>query len=180
MLTIYSKLETLNKISNLINPFTSKWKNNEETNCYAYALGMDLSREDIYPFERFNPGTFSDHYLDNPFTKGELLSFIESDLDYLGIDFKEVDPDYRLKLNEWKMAVMISSEFSFDEQRDFHFLRQTKPGIWSHKKGFDTIPTVLDSRGKPIMNPVTSIIETDGLFTSTKYDYLKTLCLRKK
>lgn len=180
ILKVYNKIDTLSKISFLINPFEKKWRNKNETNCYAYAIGIDLSIKEIYPFERLNPGVFSDHYLDNPFTKGELLSFLESDLDCLNINFREVSPDYKLKHDEWKIAIMISSEFSFDEQMDYHFLRQTGTDIWSHKKGFNCMPTILDSRGKPITSPVTSVVETDGLFSSTKYNYLKTLCLRKK
>lgn len=180
MIRIYDKFETLNKISSLINPFSKKWINDDETNCYAYAIGLDSTREDVYPYTGLNPGTFSDNCLSNPFTLEDLLSNLENDLHYLGIDYKDVSSDYNLKPGEWKIAVMITSDFSYDSEMDYHFLRQTKNGIWYHKMGLFHSPTMLDSRGNPIKNPETSIIETNGLFTSTKYDYKKTLCLRKK
>lgn len=179
MLVVYDKGITLERINEIINPFASTWHNNDSTNCYAYALGIDLSKEEIYPLSNLNPGTFSGHFLGNPFSTKDLLTYIDEDLYCLGLKSKEVDYDYKLEKGEWKIAVMKTSDFN-NGICDYHFLRQVSPNKWMHKKGFYTPPTNLDSRGKIIINPVDSAIETDGLFSSTKYDYINTLCLTKK
>ena len=182
MITLYTKRSIIPDVKKLINPFKEDWVNIEETNCYAYALGLDAGNIDLHSLFNYNPGTFIEEELYLPFSIKELLSNLEGDFETLGIEYIEVNPDFIINKDglkkEWKISVMATREYSL-KYYDFHFLRQTINGIWTHKKGFREEPTNLDSEHKKIINPIDSIIETGGLFLNTRYEYIKTYCLRR-
>lgn len=182
MITLYTKRSTIPDVKKLINPFKKDWVNIEETNCYAYALGLDVDHNDLCSLFNYNPGTFIEEELYQPFSADELLFNLEGDFEALGLKYIEVNPDFIINKDslkrEWKIAVMATREYNL-KYYDFHFLRQTINGIWTHKKGFRYGPIDFDSRNKKIISPIDSIIETDGLFLNTKYEYIKTYCLKK-
>lgn len=175
MLVLYDR--GISKIRDSINPFKSEWENVGSTNCYTYALGLDITRD--FLTVNSNPGSMSNCELGFPFDYTELVGCLEADFKTLGLSYIEVNSDYILKKDEWKIVLMATATECI-KYTDYHFLRQTETGIWTHKQGFRYKPTDLDSRHNVIVSPEKAIIETDGLFLSSRYDYLKTYCLRKK
>lgn len=175
MLTIYkkSKINDIKKLSKLVGPFKEDWVNTKNTNCYAYALGLDVSIYDL-DIEEFSPGfTFGE--IPKCYSKESLLEYIVKDLDNLKIDFRFVNDYYKLGGNEWKVAIFGGQEYSCDSFDDFHFLRQTIDGIWTHKTGYYDEPTNMDSKKKVIESPILCNLDSDNV----NYKYIKTLCLRR-
>ena len=175
MLTIFkkSKIHNIKKISKLVDPFKEDWVNIKNTNCYAYALGLDASIYDL-DIDEFSPG-FTIGEIPNDYSEESLLEYIVKDLDNLKIDFRFVNDYYKLGTREWKMAIYGGQEYTIDSFDDFHFLRQTENGIWMHKQGYYDSPTNMDSKKKVIESPSICNIDSDNV----KYKYIKTLCLRR-
>ncbi len=121
------------------------WKNIIGTNCYAYALGIDIPEEDIckYAFdlggisrmvntgEDIDPnsvGRYRDTYhIDLP-----------NDFHVLGLDYKESN-HINLSLNEQEEDPNKYFDILFflnDDIDDFHFARFDKDRKLYHKRGF--------------------------------------------
>ena len=146
---------TSEEIRNNINLKKDNWINEVETNCYAYALGLDVREKDISKFA-YIPGTMSSskYYLPKllNFTYDMLMVNIFSDLDFLGIDYKEIKPKERIKKDEWKIAMFVTNYLG--HIYDYHFLRY-KNGVWYHKNGYGGLVSKSDSNGSIIINPKT-------------------------
>lgn len=143
------------------------WINTRTTNCYAYALGLDIGEEKITK-HAYTLGVLWGISNNLNIRKLNILSYEERlllDLITLKLDYKEIDPNYICKENEWKIAYMES-------KYDYHFLRQKKDGIWYHKLGYWTNPINIDSKNEIITNPENIILKD--------YKYIKTYCLKKK
>lgn len=86
-----------------------EWINRYATNCYAYALGLDIPQYKIKKYA-YTPGIISnsDIYLPSydEFIYEDLIKNIYLDLKTLGIDFKEIDPTDKIEKNEWKIAIL--------------------------------------------------------------------------
>lgn len=127
----------LNEIKGKIQMYPENWQNLKETNCYAYALGLDISENKICNFA-YQPGMISET-LNLPnmdhFSYQNLVKGVESDLEYLGLSYREIDPKDDIQLDEWKIALMIENcnDDSEDELDNFHFLRTNKNNNWVHK-----------------------------------------------
>ena len=166
----------------LINPFRDEWKNNNSTNCYAYALGLDVATNHMeFSTDRiiYNPGYFGGKMLNSPFTKEELLISILMDTDRLDLYSYSVNPSYKLMDGEWKIALFGAITDEKNMFKDFHFLRQTKNGIWTHKLGFASAPIDIDSNNEKIISPTDCKLEYKDDNQIYKYKYIKTLCLKK-
>lgn len=164
---------SLNEIRGKIQINPEYWINLYTTNCYAYALGLDLVESDIC-ISAYQPGTISG--VDSLgtkeyFTYNELIAGIESDLNILMLNYKEVDFNYVVSENEWKIALFIQN-CSCDKLNDFHFLRTVNGGVWTHKDGFVGYPTKKDYLGHIIENPVDSFM--------CSYEYKKCYVLNKR
>ena len=140
-------------LRNAINVEKNNWINKYTTNCYAYALGLDIPEDDIIR-GAYAPGTISGAEIDigraYTFTYKTFVNNLYSDLDFLGIDFKKIKPNQPIDENEWKIAVFTSSKFGALD--DYHFLRY-KDNVWHHKNGWYDKPTILDDWGQEIENP---------------------------
>ena len=172
---------SISDIRRMLNPFKEGWEYIYDTNCYTYALGLDWALTALKMRAFNNPGGFIKKDLYLPFTLDDLIANLEGDLKALEIEYKEVYPDHILTDDEWMISLMAIRARSRDFSQiysDFHFLRKTN-GIWSHKKGDRREPTTLDSYHREINNPLESIIETDGFYSSERYEYIKTYSLRK-
>lgn len=163
---------SLNEIRGKIQINPEYWINLFETNCYAYALGLDLVQSDICK-GAYQPGTISGKYTlwdKENFTYNELIAGIESDLSALMINYQEVDFNYDTNDDEWKIAV-YTKQSGYEQFSDFHFLRTTRGGIWMHKDGFMGSPTKKDYLGNIIKNPVDCFM--------CSYEYKKCYVLKK-
>ena len=155
------------------------WQNIRVTNCYAFALGLDVpgKRNDYH----YQLGDFYCHITGNSckdvhsYNKKLLM-----DLDALELEPEEVDPNEPTTINitydengntiinySWLIA------YFYSEQRgDYHFLRKTPSGIWWHKQGFDSSPDYHSTTGITVLRDPTerSII--------WNYKYMKTYRLK--
>lgn len=154
-------------ISLEVNPFRAEWKNIIKTNCYAYALGLDYNYEDL-GINGYEPGFTYDLKLPSNFDGSDLINNVVKDLDNLGIDFRHVNDFYKLKDDEWRIAIYGGYRYSCDMFDDYHFMKQTKDGIWIHKSGYYGKPICLQT------SPKKCYIDEDIL-----YHHITTLCLKK-
>lgn len=118
-------------------------------NCYCYAIGFTTPRiigEKYYESSnhtlRHDVGFISGIPYSN--NRKCLIDSLESDLEKLGIDFYDCNPDSKNIHGGYKIALYRSFI-------DFHFLRENGDGSWSHKLGygnkierFDTLPLIVN------------------------------------
>ena len=157
------------------------WKSVRQTNCYAYALGLDVN-ESCIASRAYQPGTIGMllfHYslfdIENMTIERRMLL----DLEALNIRYKEVgieelynerfyfSKDWLISsiTYSWPIALFTSNENQFD----FHFLRKCDDGQWSHKLGWYNPPGITDLENKIITDPTTCNLG--------KYEYKKTYLL---
>ncbi len=164
----------INEIRKNIDVKKKIWNNIDGTNCYAYALGIDVSeyklKEDI-----FSPGVISNSKVN--LTRHEYFSYdllmdnLFSDFKALGIEYRLVEPLDEILEDEWKIALFVS-EIGNNLLDDFHFMRQFSDGIWHHKNGYYGLVSEYDNKGKIITNPM------DCSLRQRSYD--KCFCLKLK
>ena len=131
-----------------------EWINRYATNCYAYALGLDIPQSKINRYA-YTPGIISKSNIYLPscdeFIYEDLINNIYLDLKALGIDFREIEPNEEIEENEWKIAIFIAR--SYGKIFDYHFLREHNDGTWYHKNGFNGDISNCDCNGDVITNP---------------------------
>jgi hypothetical protein len=124
------------------------WYNIFTTNCYAYALGLDVDESSIAECA-YQPGVMGSVIFNYPLINLKNMSTEEKiflDMEALKIRIKEANPsdngDYRIfhkKDNETVSSISFSWIISLYENEndlnDFHFARKTDTGIWYHKEG---------------------------------------------
>jgi hypothetical protein len=127
------------------------WNNLNTTNCYLYALKLDMPYYDLNE-RAFIPGGISKKYVprckEHNYQDEEFLNNIYRDLNFLGINYQNIDPNEEAS---WKIALFL--ERYKDQLLDFHFLR-FQDGIWYHKKGFRGLISKVDYSGNIITNPL--------------------------
>lgn len=159
-------------LRNAINLKKRVWVNRYTTNCYAYALGLDIPEAEIIQ-GAYSPGTLSGALVDigkaTTFSYKDFVTNLYSDLEFLGIDFRKIDPNQQIDESEWKIAVFTSSFLGALD--DYHFLRY-KDNFWHHKNGWYDNPTYFDDRHEQIYNPKKCFLECR--------DYKFSLSLRLK
>lgn len=166
-----------NEIRSQIQIKPKEWINLETTNCYAYALGLDINENDICEYA-YQPGSISSKVANliihfNYFLYSVLIKNIEKDFETLGISYKEIEPDDEIQDDEWKIALFVEfydKYFMDDLISDFHFLRANSNGVWTHKHGYCNSPKKKDDSNKII----TDLKECD----LTLYEYRKCYALR--
>ena len=138
------------EIRKSIEPYKIGWRNISTTNCYAYALGLDISRYEIAEKNfAYNPGIFSKSgfcLVSTLFRYSELMESLYADFESLGLCFETCNPNDIAAYNEWKIAIFTHKLYGYI-LNDFHFLRQGTDGIWRHKPGYTCKPTKYDSKG---------------------------------
>ena len=146
-------LMTPDQIRNSITLYDKEWVNNVNTNCYAFALGLDIDEWDITP-NAYQPGMMFAKTFDQPYEEVKELSFEERllmDLELLKIDCKEANPFEKPRCTSTRVSWLISM---FESETDVHFLRKNANGIWWHKQGYIfSSPTNLDQYRKLILDP---------------------------
>lgn len=145
------------KIKNKININKKHWIHFRKTNCYAYALGLDI-REKRIMANAFQPGTISqyDSSINSQkiFTYDQLINSIYSDMEYLNIDIQPIAWNEKVDVDAWKIALFVSYYSRYSENLDdFHFLRQFNDKLWYHKMGYNSLPINKDDNNFKIVNP---------------------------
>lgn len=166
---------TLSEIRGEIQVYPESWINMRTTNCYAFALGLDI-RESSICSGAYQPGVISGKkeldLSNRQFLYSDLIKCIEEDLNNLGILYREIDTMDKVELNEWKMALFVETNSECDENylSGFHFLRTNQKGNWVHKADYYTSPSKKDDFGQIIKDPK----ECDFYF----YEYKKCYALK--
>ncbi len=132
-----------------------------ETNCYAFALGLDIPEKNIIPYA-YQPGTISNAdfklYENANFKLDDIIRNVYSDLDYLHISYRKIDFKDDLLDDEWKIALFTSFAYR-DSFSEFHFLRQLQGNsLWYGKEGYNDIITNENYLGKKMVD----IIDAKG------------------
>lgn len=147
---------TLQELRNSIDIQKNTWDSKYSTNCYAYALGLDIPQYQVKCCA-YAPGVIANSKINLPskrvFSYNDLITNLYLDFDALGIKFREINPLDKISYNEWKIALFITW---YDEPElvvDYHFLRQHNDGIWYHKNGFEGEVSEYDNHRKIIINP---------------------------
>lgn len=150
----------INKIRRKIQIYPGSWVNMHSTNCYAYAMGLDIPQYKICEYA-YQPGTMSETAniaIDDYFTREELIDGMYGDFKLLDISCRQVTYDEPIEDDEWKIALLFSGVD--DTFMDFHFLKQGRYGVWTHKNGFDGEVSRRDYSGRIITNPEIAYLPT--------------------
>ena len=165
-------------IKDNINIYNKHWKHIFTTNCYAYALGLDMKEKDIRT-NAYQPGVMSGNLYSvdrsKYFAYTSLLESIIKDMKTIGLEIREINSNEKISDDEWKIAVFTvfhAYEFYSEWLSDFHFLRQKEDGLWYHKPGYYKIPTNKDYNGQIITDP-------ENCYLGNK-EFRKCYCLKKK
>lgn len=156
-----------------INLNKKHWKHILTTNCYAYALGLDIPERRISNNDYF-PGMISNFINKRPpfYTYSELLQGLYADLEALGIEIREIGPNEEIAKGEWKIALFAGEVDMMPELfYRIHFLRQRKNGIWYHKKWYKRVSNK-DDNHQIITNPEACYFE--------EVKYQNCFCLTRK
>ena len=142
------------KLHNMIDVNNKEWKNLKTTNCYAYALGLDIPEYSIIKdaFSTIGMMAISNDHEMTPEEKHYIpdVERLKMDLDFLKIKYEEADPFELVKDNEWLIAYY---NCPFTPGYDFHFVRRNKDGIWTHKCGWKGGLSTVDDYDLPITDP---------------------------
>ena len=127
--------------------FNDDLREYELGNCYTYALGLPsmksfirlfvgIDYENVFPF---NVG-FMNHspYFLYGRDENTLLHYFLEDCHALNIKAYETDEHGPNVYGGYKIALYVS--YCHGDIQDFHFIRQNKDGVWSHKKGYFNKP----------------------------------------
>lgn len=175
--TLFNK-KTLELMKNNIIIKKEPWVNYLYTNCYSYALNLDIpyyaynswKENQINPY---NVGTISDK-LKMIQTNDELYDAFMSDCKLLNIEVLEVDPEYNKLLDdEWLVA--LYNQIGYDIS-DFHFIKKDCYRNWFGKDGYTFNISNEDHFENVIINPKKAKFgdAQDGL-----YEYIGTYKLKK-
>ncbi len=147
---------SLEKIRNMIDVNKTTWQNIYTTNCYAYALGLDIPEKNICKYA-YDPGTIgnSQNPLITPFSYNVLVDNVLLDLEALRINYDFIKPTDEIDEDEWKISLYIPQIYSLHDLDDFHFIRYRNNGYWYHKNGIKGYISNLDYYDQPIRNPIT-------------------------
>lgn len=148
-------------IRNLISLREQYWEYDFETNCYAFALGLDVPENDIVK-NAYQLGVMGVISKDMPISMLKDLSLEERmmlDLDFLEIDCCEAEPcesssfKFIYRKNNVIACDHIWTIALFNDRGSFHFMRKSYDGEWFHKKGYLAGPINFDSDRKIITDP---------------------------
>ncbi len=162
---------TVEEIVDCIELKEQSWFNTMGTNCYAYALGLDLD-EDMITKYAYQVGVIGAILNDIDIKEVLKLPYDERlalDLNSIKIPFEECDPLDVIEYNQWKIAMFANPE----KENSFHFMRECSKGIWWQKWG--------SLFGYPVCKDFDSQIITDPRTCNIgDYEYLKTYALTRK
>ena len=163
------------EIRNKIEIYKDIWTNLNTTNCYAYALGLDIPEKDICK-HAYQPGVMSGFYAleEDYFSYDNLVKGINHDLEFLKIEAREIDPSDIINPDEWKIALFVHNSIFCPPYLipDYHFLKYYPDETWHHKFGYTYSINNLVDNSSVIINP--KCCQLDG------FVYDKTLSLKLK
>lgn len=144
------------KIKDLISLREDYWENDFDTNCYAFALGLDIPENEIMK-DAYQLGVIGATVKQIPMEVLKELTYEERlilDLEVLDINRQDstindssgfwIGNNY---IDTWWIISLLSNG------KNFHFIRKNYDGIWYQKWGYFAPVTNLDFDKKIITNP---------------------------
>jgi hypothetical protein len=169
----------IKEVKNHICLFLDKeWEYVDDTNCYAFALGLDYPESQIlshaYQLGVIGSIKYGIRPMDICFLSHEDRLII--DLKTLKINYSEIDPSEksycktnylkgRLRSIDYCWSIAL-----FGDGEDFHFLRKGFDDIWYQKNGYHSTPVNYDKDNKIILDPRTCNLG--------EYEYIKSYQLK--
>lgn len=143
----------INKLKEEMGPIEGEWNCTNTTNCYAFALGLDIPESKIIK-HAYQLGVIGATIKNIPLRYLKYMSYEERlflDMEVLKITCEKTFTDsmprfsitQKYNYNKWVITLL-------ENEDDFHFLRKYHNGVWYHKRGYTKYPTNLDSNGKII------------------------------
>lgn len=111
-------------------------------NCYAYALGIMWHDKSVF----FKPGFTENICIGNPYDSEIIMKGICSDLENLGISYRQLDLDGKKSLEEkeYLIKLFFTKPRNSLTDGDFHFVRfDNCTNIWFHKMGWHLQPDIV-------------------------------------
>lgn len=165
---------SINSLKKMISLKDEYWEYCFNTNCYAFALGLDVPEDYIFK-NAYQLGVIGAVIYDIAVIKLKNMTYEQRlllDLKALKIICKETNPkdktDCKFNFKNNKL-ISIDQQWIialFDNGEDFHFMRKGYDGIWYHKRGFFAPSINYDDNKQIITNPEECIIDN--------YKYVKT------
>lgn len=118
----------------------NKWKYAINSGCYPYAINLFVDKFLLV-------GDLIGKRCNDYVSDERLISVLEEELEEIGYNVSEIDVDDVIAPNELKIYLQRNEHTGF-----YHFLRQDKDGLWSHKFP-NELPTRKDSAGYDIVDP---------------------------
>jgi hypothetical protein len=149
LLQLKSKNKYINNNSCLLPEYQPKLWNNTifqaKNNCYSYAINLrDKTRKTkLYPGEKSGLDRVKQNKFD--YTCSNFHERLLTDIP--GIFPSRYEDE--CPCNYYKIALVLDND---DNNKDFHFYRKDKDGLWSHKPGSNKV-TRVDADNKLIKNP---------------------------
>lgn len=118
----------------------SGWNNLRSTNCYAFALGLDIPSGKLMPFGLeypYNVGVIGGQKYELDYFDLLGLSLeerLQIDLDALGIKYEE-SSQYDIPVSDEHNLNWLIAMYKQKDSSDFHFLRKSSSNYWLHKIG---------------------------------------------
>lgn len=144
-------------IRDSINLKEDYWNNIKTTNCYAFALGLDIPSGKLMSFGIESPygvGNIGRFKFGYDYFDIYGLTFEERffmDLDALGIQHREANQYEKMDSKNNNLNWLIAM-YRDTKTPDFHFLRKRSDNFWTHKLGRDGDISIVDSTGRLITN----------------------------
>ncbi len=125
------------------------WSHPRTTNCYAFALGLDVS-EDAICKKAYIPGHIAENIIGTDTyditTSEQLEKYVCNDLMALGLRYEEVDvlnrvprlKIYNEECETWDILLFMEPSTAY--WRDFHFAKVGSDGKLYHKQGWGRKP----------------------------------------
>lgn len=129
-------------------PVEGYWNYTDSTNCYAFALGLDVPESRILK-HAYQLGVIGATIKNIPIRYLRYMTYEERlflDMEALKITCEKTSMDSMPAFYETKKYSYTKWVISLlENEDDFHFLRKYHNGIWYHKRGYTKYPTNLDS-----------------------------------
>lgn len=153
------------------------WNNLINTNCYAYALGIDIPEDKIFN-NAYQPGTIGSiifNIQSNDLSKMSLEEKLYIDFKALNISYGDCS-EFETSFDKFESDCIIYQwiiALFLNKDGNYHFMRKSWDNIWWHKRGHNLeYPINYDDNFEIIYNPKECKI--------IDYEYIKCIKLNCK
>lgn len=147
----------------------TKWIDARENSCYFYAINYMIPLK-----ENIDVGEIGGIRPELYYTDFELIRRLYADMKALHAEIRRSSLEEVAGIREWKIAMFNSQSHNFEEY-DYHFMREERPGLWSHKF-VNVLPDTRDNNDDIIVDPRYA----DLTGSEVKYEFVDFFMLKEK